>query len=271
MGTRSTDAEAFVRLAECCQELKDRIEQAEGTRARIEKLSGDLSRADRDVRGATASFANEIKSTFRKPSAFYDWFSELSADRKWAMLDALRKRPADVARALMAASDHDVAQTTGLRSKLRDFGTRTKAHLTGKEPEHLVFRSGQGVVIDQVGLLTAGAGERYLHAVDAREEFRVHLTEQLEIPRTSTMQEVRNELATRMDEAATLKTEVIGLRDSRGARPSIVERAFLALSREDQRVVMNALPTLDKLIPKAVRLVERLARGPEREDRGVSL
>lgn len=72
IGTRSTDAEAFVQLAECCQELKDRIEQAEGTRARMEKLSGDLGRVDRDVRGATASFANEIKLTFRNPKAFYD-------------------------------------------------------------------------------------------------------------------------------------------------------------------------------------------------------
>lgn len=271
MGTRSTDAEAFVQLAECCQELKDRIEQAEGTRARMEKLSADLDRANRDVRGATASFASEIKSTFRNPKAFYDWFSELSEDQRWAMLDALGKRPAHVARAFMAASGHDMAQASGLRSKLRDFGTRIKARLTGKKPEHSVFRSGQEGVIDRVGLLTAGAGERYLQAVGAREEFRVHLTDQLEIPRKSTLKDVRDVLATRKEKAAARTAEAITLRASLGARPSTVERAFLALSREDQRVVMDALPTLGKLIPKAVRLVERLARGPERGDGGLGL
>lgn len=187
------------------------------------------------------------------------------------MLDALRKRPAHVARAFMAASGRDVAQTTGLRSKLRDFGTRTKARLTGKEPEYLVFRSGQGGVSDRVGLLTAGAGERYLQAVGAREVFRVHLTDQLEMPRTSMLQQVRDELATRMDEATTLKAEAITLLDSRGARPSMVERAFRLLTREDQRVVMNALPTLGKLIPKAVRQVKRLARDPELNDAGLGL
>jgi hypothetical protein len=67
------------------------------------------------------------------------------------------------------------------------------------------------------------------------------------------------------------KAEAIALRDSRGALSTTVERAFLALSREEQRVVMTALPTLGKFIPKAVRLVERMARGPEHKNGGVDL
>lgn len=267
-GAWSADAEAFVRLAERCREMTDRIQDADATRARVEKLSRDLRGADRDVNAATMSFANEITSAFQDPNGFWTWFKQFPTARRWEMLATLRERPADVAREFLAASGGGHAQTNGSRSTMRRVVTWTRTQITGKKPEHPVFRA---TFSADTAHRPADAGERYLQALEGRERLRVRLTRQLGMPRRSPLQEVRDALATRMDEATARKAEAIDLRDSVGARSSAVERAFRALSREDQRVVMNALPTLGKLIPTAARLLERLARGPERKDGGLGL
>jgi hypothetical protein len=69
------------------------------------------------------------------------------------------------------------------------------------------------------------------------------------------------------------KADAIARRNALGRSPTIKElkRVYRSLGPEDRHWVVRQLPAVAKLIPRAARLLEKLARGPEQEREGLGL
>lgn len=267
----SADAEAFLQLVERFQQrelVQDQVKKLDAARDKIAAWSGDLERTSRDVRGATQAFSDQIRAAFRDPRAFVTLFKQLTDEQKRATLETLRERPAEFAREFLAALDHERPNTgeqpRGWRTRIAEAAER----LRRTPPEQHVFRNPRDA--RGAGILTGGAGERYLDAVAVRDSVRRHVARQMGLSEKVILAEVRDELSTRKDAAEAQKAEALRLRDTLKA-PTVkdLERAFLDLGLEDRRRVIRSVPEITRLIPKALRLADGLVGGPERKSRGL--
>jgi hypothetical protein len=268
---RNGSAEAFLQLVERFQQrelVQDQVKKLGTAREKIAAWSGDLERTSRDVRGATQDFSDQIRAAFRDPRAFVGLFEQLTDEQKRATLETLRERPAEFAREFLAALDHERTKTRvqprGWRVKIAKAAER----LRRTPPEQHAFRNPRDA--RGAGILTGGAGERYLDAVAVRDSVRRHVAREMGLSEKVTLAEVRDELSTRKDAAEAQKVEALRLRDTLKA-PTIkdLERAFLDLGPEDRQRVIHAVPAITSLIPKALRLADGLVSGPERKSRGL--
>ncbi len=267
----SADAEAFLQLVERFQQrelVQDQVKKLDAARDKIAAWSGDLERTSRDVRGATQDFSDQIRAAFRDPRAFVGLFKQLTDEQKRATLETLRERPAEFAREFLAALDHERPNTgeqpRGWRARIAEAAER----LRRTPPEQHVFRNPRDA--SGAGILTGGAGERYLDAVAVRDSVRRHVARQMGLSEKVTLAEVRDELSTRKDAAEAQKAEALRLRGTLKA-PTVedLERAFLDLGPKDRQRVIHAVPAIASLIPKALRLADGLVSGPERKSRGL--
>jgi hypothetical protein len=267
----SADAHAFLQLVELFRQSKalhNEVEKLDEAREKIAKWSGDLERATTDVKAATNDFAKQIQAAFRDPRAFSDLFKQLTEVQKRATLKTLREQPSEFAREFLALSGHERRNTgeqpRGWRARIGKAAER----LWRTPPEQHVFRNPSGA--RGAGILTAGAGERYLNAVSVRDSVRQHVAGQLGFSDDVTLTEVRHELLTRKAAAEAQKAEALRLRETLKA-PTVkeLERAFLNLRPEDRQHVTRAVPAITSLIPKVLRLADGLVSGPERKSRGL--
>lgn len=265
----SADAEAFLQLVERFRQreaVQDEVKKFDEAREKLEKWSQGLERTTADVKGATQDFANQIRATFRNPQEFVDLFKQLTDEQKRATLKTLGEQPAEFAREFLAALDHERPNTgeqpRGWRVRVSEAAKR----LRRTPPEQHVFRNPRDA--RGAGILTGGAGERYLNAVAVRDSVRRHVARQMGLSEKMTLAEVRDELSTRNAEAEAQKAEALRLRY---ALPTVkdLERAFLDLGPEDRQHVTRAVPEIASLIPKALRLADGFVSGPERKSRGL--
>jgi hypothetical protein len=220
------------------------------------------------VKAATNDFAKQIQAAFRDPRAFSDLFKQLTEVQKRATLKTLREQPSEFAREFLAVSGHERPNTGEQpRGWLARTGKAAK-RLWRTPPEQRVFRNPSDA--RGAGILTAGAGERYLNAVRVRDAVRREIARELDSSEEVTLPKVREELLTRKAAAEAPKAEALRLRDTLKA-PTVeeLERAFLDLRPEDRQRVTLAVPVIASLIPKAVRLADGLVSGPERKSRGL--
>jgi hypothetical protein len=267
----SADAHAFLQLVELFRQskaLQKEVEKLDEAREKIAKWSSDLKRATTDVKAATNDFAKQIQAAFRDPRAFSDLFKQLTEVQKRATLKTLREQPSEFAHAFLTVSGHERPNTGEQpRGWLARIG-KAAERLWRTPPEQHVFRNPSDA--RGASILTAGAGERYLNAVRARDAVRREIARELDPSEEVTLPKVREELLTRKVAAETLRVETLRLRETLNA-PTVreLEAAFLDLRPEDRQHVARTVPAITRLIPKALRRADELASGPERKSRGL--
>ena|GEM_PF-4935487 len=259
----SANAEAFLQMVERFRQREagwDEVRKLDEIRENIEKWSRGFERTNTDVKGATNHFAREIRAAFRDPKAFSDAFKQLTEEQKRATLKNLGKRPAEFARDFLVAHRHKLVHTRE-RPRWRAMVANAVERMRGTAPEQHVFRNPSDA--RGAGVLTAGAGERYLDAVRVRDSARRAVAQNLGLSEKVTVAEVREALSVRMAATNAQKAEAISRQDSLKA-PTVkeLERAFLSLSDEEQRWVMRRLPEVKSLVAKTLRLSQGLAEGP---------
>lgn len=267
----SADAEAFLQLVERfrqCEAVEDEVKKLDEAREKLEKWSWGLERTTADVKGATQDFAKQIRTAFRDPQAFTERFQQLTEEQKRATLKTLGERPAEFAREFLAALGHERPTTSEQPRGWRARVAKAVDRLRRTPPEQHVFRNPTDV--RGAGILTAGAGERYLNAVQVRDSARRRIARELDLSEKVTVAEVREALSTRKLAAETQKAEALRRRDAlKAPTAKDLERAFLDLRPEDRQRVIRAVPAIASLIPKALRLADGLVSGPERKSRGL--
>jgi hypothetical protein len=226
-----------------------------------------LERVTTDVKAATNDFAHQIRSAFRDAQAFVAQFKQLSWEQKRTTLETLRERPSQFAREFLPASGHGRPNTSE-QPRWRAMVANAVERVRRAAPEQRVFRNPSDV--RGLGILTARAGERYLNAVRVRDSVRRRIVWEVGLPEEATLPKVREELLSRKAAAAAQKAEALRLCATLNA-PTVreLERAFLDLRPEERQRVTRALPAIPRLIPKALRLADGFANGPERKSRGV--
>jgi hypothetical protein len=267
----STDAHAFLQSFELFQQsrtLRNEVEKLDDARGKIATWSGALERTTRDVKGATHEFATQIRAAFRDPRAFTDLFEHLTEVQKRATLKTLGEQPAEFAREFLAASGDERPtsdeQPGGWRARI----SKAAERLRRTPPEQHVFRNPSDA--RGAGILTAGAGERYLNAVLVRDSVRRRIAGELDLSEEVPLPKVREELLTRTAVAEAQKAEALRLRETLKA-PTVEElkHMFLDLRPEDQQRVTRAAPAITSLLPNAMRIADGLVSGPERKSRGL--
>jgi hypothetical protein len=270
VGNESADAEAFLQMVERFRQraaVQDEVQKIDETREKIREWSRGLERTSTDVKGATHDFANQIREAFRDPQAFNDVFKQFTEEQKRATLETLRARPAEFARELLVASGKAARtdeQPRGWRARVANPAESLRA----ATPEQRVFRDPSDA--RGAGILTAGAGERYLDAVLVRDSARRNIARKLGLSEEVPLAEVLEALAVQMTAADAQKAEALSLREALKV-PTVkqLEGAFLDLRPEDRQRVMKSIPALRTLIPKALHLADQLVSGPERKSGGM--
>jgi hypothetical protein len=262
VGNASPDAEAFLQMVERFRQreaVRDEVRKIDETREKIREWSRWLERTSADVKGATHDFAKQIRAAFRDPQAFSDIFKQLTEEQRRATLETLRARPAEFAREFLVSSGRKAVRTDEQPHGWRAMVANLAESLRGATPEQRVFRE----LGERAGVLAAAAGERYLDAVTVRDSVRRNVARKLGLSEKVTLTEVGEALSVRMAAADAQKAEALSLREAPKV-PTVkqLEGAFLALRPEDRQCVVNAVPTIGKLIPKALHLVHGLASGP---------
>lgn len=267
----SADAHAFLQSVGLFQQsktLRNEVEKLDEAREKIATWSGALERTTRDVKGATHDFAKQIRAAFRDPRAFSDLFKHLTEVQKRATLKTLREQPAEFAREFLAASGDERPnsneQPRGWRARI----SKAAERLRRTPPEQHVFRNPSDA--RGAGILTAGAGERYVNAVLVRDSVRRRIAGELDLSEEVPLPKVREELLTQTAVAEAQKAEALRLRDTLEA-PTVEElkRAFLDLRPEDRQRVTRVAPAIITLLPNTVRIADELVSGPERKSRGL--
>jgi hypothetical protein len=184
----SPDAHAFLQLVALFRQskaLQKEVEKLDQARENIAKWSGDLERVTRDVKAATNDFAKQIQAAFRDPRAFSGLFKQLTEVQKRATLKTLGEQPSEFAREFLAVSGHEHPNTGEQpRGWLARIGKAAK-RLRRTPPEQHVFRNPTDA--RGTGILTAGAGERYLNAVLVRDSVRRRIARELDAPEEVTL------------------------------------------------------------------------------------
>lgn len=255
---RTGSADEFRHLAERVKErdaFQEQVRAADSDREHVQGVAGALHRADVEMRGATLSFAREIRGAFVDPHAFQAAFKQLGDDEKRAALTILRDRPGEFSREF------------GTRFG-RDFGNAGQMVTSGNpaaDPEAARIGRRSFLVtppsdVERAGVLTASAGERYLDAVAAREVTRKHAARSLGLPDESPLKAVRGTCESRLAAAGDAKRTAIRQRDSvRAPSPAELERAFAGLNPTERGRMMKEVPGLAKMLPDPRREVSRSA------------
>jgi hypothetical protein len=238
----SVNAETFLLMAQRIQqsqELEERVRQALEQQDHVQRWSSALQRTDTDLRGAIASFAQEVRTAFRQPDAFVGAFSQLSEDQMRHALSELRERPGDFARTFATAYG-------------KQFGDAGELAIP---PERKSAVSG----IERTGVLTAEAGERYLEATRARNITAANAARDLGLPVGTSPNAVFDECSARLAAAARGRSEAIREQKSLGPvpTPGQLAQAFTALTQEDRRIVRKELPGVTKLMEPPRREIAR--------------
>lgn len=252
------DPERFREMADRARQreaLQADVLAADATREKVLKWSDAIHRADADVRGATHSFAKEIRAAFRDPNAFQQAFKQLSDAEKRRALEMLRERPESFAREFATAFG-------------RDFGKAGELRGNGAAGEETSVRIGRLKLfvrpptdLERAGVLAAGAGERYLAAVATRDVTRKHAAVNLELPGEAPLKAVRDTCTARLEVANQQKAAAIQGCDSlRDPTPRALSDAFGALHPKDRERMMREVPGLQKLLPE--RRPELARTGP---------
>lgn len=249
------DPERFREMAERARErdaFQKDVQAIDAVRKEVRKWSDAINRADVDVRGATTSFAKEIRDAFKNPNAFQQAFKQLTDDEKRRALGMLRERPETFA--------SEFATAFG-----RDFGTAGELRGNGAAGEETGVRIGKLKLfvrpptdLERAGVLAAGAGERYLDAVASRDVTRKHAALSLDLPGEAPLKQVRNTCTERLEAATLQKAQVIESRDSLHApTPKALADAFGALHPQDRQRMLQEVPGLTNLLPERRRELAR--------------
>lgn len=249
------DPERFREMAERARErdaFQKDVQAIDAVRGNVRKWSDAIHRADVDVRGATTSFAKEIRDAFKDPNAFQQAFKQLTDDEKRRALGMLREQPETFAREF----------ATGFG---RDFGTAGELRGNGATGEETGVRIGKLKLfvrpptnLERAGVLAAGAGERYLDAVASRDVTRKHAALSLDLPGEAPLKQVRDTCTERMEAATLQKAQVIKSRDSLHApTPEVLGDAFGALHPRERQRMLQEVPGLTTLLPERRRELAR--------------
>lgn len=245
----SMDPAVFRAMAERAQQreaFQVQVREADAARDEALKWAGALHRSDEEVRGATQSFAREIRAAFRDPQAFQQAFKQLTDDEKRAALRTLRERPADFAREFGKAGE----LATGDRQGEAERGRIGRTSFLVRPPTDT----------ERATILAASAGERYLDAIGSREGTRRHAARHLDLPEDATLKTVRGTCEARLAAATEKKAAAIRGRDAlRTPTPGALEEAFGALHPQERRRMLKEVPGLEKMFPERRRELARPA------------
>lgn len=234
------------------EEFQTQIRAADAEREKVLKWSDALHRSSVDVRGATNSFAKEIRAAFRDPNAFQQAFKQLSDSEKRRALEMLREHPETFARDFATAFGRDFKNAGEL------LGNGAAAEETGVFVGRLKLFLRGPTDLERAGVLAAGAGERYLDAVASRDATRKHAALSLDLPPETPLKEVRDTCSARLEAASAEKAAAIRGRDSlHPPTAKALSDAFGALHPQDRERILREVPGVTKLFPDRRRELAR--------------
>lgn len=286
-GANPEDFRSLAEAAAKRREFQVQVREANSDRVEVLAWASSINREDVAMRGATATFAAEIRIAFEDPHKFQAAFKKLSGPEQRETLAMLREQPAtfaqdfatrfhrDFGSAEVPRPDQDPHAFEAAFSRLSP-AERSEARAMLREqpatfPQEFVKRfqrdfGNAGEIaqpdVERAGILVASAGEGYLDAKLSRDAVRRVNAERLGLPQTASLDHVKEACRDRFREVNEVKQKAIAHRDAlRAPTRGELTKAFGGLHPADRKRLLEEMPALRQLVPS--RRQRELARsGP---------
>jgi hypothetical protein len=282
------DPAEFRSLAEAAAQRREfqlQVRAANADRETVLAWASSINREDVAMRGATATFATEIRSSFVDPQQFQAAFKKLSPAEQREALAMLREQPATFAQDFatrfhrdfgpagsIPRPDQDPHAFEAAFSKLSPAERSEARKMLREQPAsfpqdaytrfHRDFGTAgeiAGPDAARAGILVANAGEGYLDAKQSRDAVRRVNAERLSLPATASLDDVKQACRERFKAVNAAKHEAIAHRDAvRAPTRGELTRAFSGLHPADRSKMLAEMPALQKLVP--IRRQREVAR-----------